>query len=165
MNKTLLSKYRNIVKKELTVLFAEDNPDARIAMMKSLSLMFKKVVCVQNGEEAIQQLKQHRYDLIITDINMPKMDGSKLIKTIRSICKTFPIIITTAHHEFEDIYSETPNIVVLKKPIDIHQLIDAVNDFEKHNNIIEDDVYDKLNEAYNEARKVLDMLDTKFKGK
>lgn len=165
MNKDLLRKYRNVVKKELTVLYAEDNPEAREAIMKSLNMMFRKVRAVKDGKEALEQLRTHRYDLIITDINMPNMDGSKLIRSIRSICKTFPIIITTAHHEFKDIYADTPNIVVLKKPFDIEELINAIDDFEANNNVITDDVYEKLNEAYSEARKVLNMLNTKFKGK
>lgn len=165
MDEELLTKYRNIVQKELTVLYAEDNPDARAAMMKSLEMLFKKVVCVSDGKEAIEELKQHRYDLIITDINMPNLDGSKLIRTIRSICKTFPIIITTAHFEFNDIYEDAPNIVVLNKPFDIKELIDAIDEFEARNNVITDDVYEKLDNAYSEARKVLDMLNKSFKGK
>lgn len=152
-------------KRELSVLFAEDNETVREALTKSLKMVFKKVVAVEDGRAALEALRYDRFDFIITDINMPNTDGSRLIRAIRKFCKTFPIIITTAHSEFKDIYKETPNIVVITKPCSIINIMEAIDEFERHHNVISDDVYEKLNNAYDEARKVLDLLNKSFKGK
>lgn len=155
-----------VQKRELSVLFVEDNDELRIAMAKSLKLAFKHYDLAVDGKEALELIKSHQYDLVITDMNMPESDGVDLIKSIRGMCKTFPIIITTAHTEFNNIYKDVPNLYLINKPYSIFEILRAVDALEETGCIIiEDNVYDRLEESYSEARKVLDLINKAFKGK
>ncbi len=85
---------------ELTVLFVEDEKDAREMVTDGiLSLLFKKVHCAQNGEEGLGIFEKERCDIIITDLKMPIMGGIEMIKKIREIDKEIPIIILSAHSD------------------------------------------------------------------
>ena len=58
---------------------------------------FKNFVVTENGVEALDQIKSQKFDLIITEINLPTVDGFELIREIRKIkeYKNIPIIVTT----------------------------------------------------------------------
>jgi len=83
----------------LTVLYVEDNIDAREAMSELLNMFFKKVIIAVNGEDGIAKFKENKIDIVISDIRMPKMDGVEMSKRIKELDKNIPIIIVTAHQE------------------------------------------------------------------
>lgn len=69
---------------EMTILVVEDHDFSRkqnLAML--IRIGFENVLSAKNGEEAIEKLNQHKIDLVITDINMPSMNGMSLIKQVR----------------------------------------------------------------------------------
>lgn len=67
----------------LQVLVAEDEKDAAGFLEKALAFQGAKVEIATNGREALEILKKQSFDLLISDIGMPEMDGYELIKTIR----------------------------------------------------------------------------------
>jgi signal transduction histidine kinase/CheY-like chemotaxis protein len=82
----------------MRVLAAEDN----VLNQKLLSAIFERMkialTIVNNGQEAVDTLRNGEFDLVLMDIQMPVMDGYSAIKEIRSsISKTIPIITMTAH--------------------------------------------------------------------
>ncbi len=81
-----------------TILIADDSPTIRKFVSVSLSMHGFEVVSASDGMEAAEKLPLHRFDLIITDLNMPNMDGFELIKTIRTndLYKDVPIIILSS---------------------------------------------------------------------
>ncbi len=82
--------------KELNILYVEDELDIREETEDILNGIFKKVVVASNGIEGISKFSKD-IDLILTDINMPKMDGIKMIKKIRKTNLDIPILILSAH--------------------------------------------------------------------
>ncbi len=77
------------------------------------------VVNAANGYEALEKLYQDEFDLIVTDVNMPKMDGIMLIKEIRKEdrYKEIPIIIVSTESEMQDKqigFSAGANVYVVK---------------------------------------------------
>ncbi len=54
-----------------------------------------KISEAQNGEEAIEQMKDQKFDLVVTDISMPKMDGIELLKEIRNLWITQKVLVLT----------------------------------------------------------------------
>jgi len=60
-----------------TLLFVEDEKKIRSAYVRLLENYFTKVVSAENGEEALELYQEERPDIIIADILMPKVDGSK----------------------------------------------------------------------------------------
>jgi len=81
------------------VLVVEDSPPMRKMIVFALSRLRElQVTEADDGVDALRKLAQQRYDLILTDINMPILDGLKLVKRLRadrSYRETPIIIITT----------------------------------------------------------------------
>ena len=83
-----------------------------------------RVIRVSSGEEALQELQRRDYDLIITDLTMPKMTGDKLAEQLMAIRPDIPIILCTGFSE--RITEETAKAMGIKgfvlKPIVIREL-------------------------------------------
>ena len=91
--------------KNLTVLFVEDEELARTKLAKLLEKLFKSVITAANGSEGLTEFKNDHIDLIISDINMPIMNGLEMLENIREIDKNVPVIFITARNESENIFS------------------------------------------------------------
>jgi signal transduction histidine kinase/NO-binding membrane sensor protein with MHYT domain/CheY-like chemotaxis protein len=82
------------------ILAAEDNPVNKLVLEDMLALEGADLVCVDNGLQALDMLAregQDRFDIVITDIQMPKMDGHQLARRIRKLYPDLPIVGLTAH--------------------------------------------------------------------
>ncbi|RJP65587.1 MAG: response regulator [Ignavibacteriales bacterium] len=80
------------------ILIADDSPTIRKFVSIALSIHGYEVIAASDGMEAIEKLPQSNIDLVITDLNMPNLDGYELIKTIRQDerFKDIPIIILSS---------------------------------------------------------------------
>ena len=90
---------------EMSCLVVEDSPMMRQLLVFALARIKKlKVTEAEDGVDGLRKLATGRFDLVITDINMPIMDGLKLVKRIRSdeTHKDVPIIIITTEGSQED---------------------------------------------------------------
>lgn len=67
----------------LSLLYVEDDADIRSGVEKMLSRFFKEVVCAASGHEALDLFDSRRFDLVLTDLSMPDIDGVSLIKEVR----------------------------------------------------------------------------------
>ena len=86
------------------VLIAEDEPLMRDYLITNISRLhpaFLAADAAHDGVAALALFETNSYDLVITDLRMPGMDGLQLIERIRSMGKTLPIIILTGYDEFE----------------------------------------------------------------
>lgn len=111
----------------LQVLYAEDDTTLREASSKLFRHLFDQVTEVTNGQEAYEKIQNNHYDILITDINMPEMDGITLCQKVRAIKPTQPIIITSAHDESKYLINLIDAGVdkFILKPIDMKRLITA----------------------------------------
>ncbi len=129
MNRALLDKVIELKKSiEIKVLYVEDNEEVRTETLNLLKQLFNTVEVAANGKEGLEKFKSEKFDIIITDINMPVMNGLEMIKEIKNIDKRVPIIVITAFNDFEYLV-ESIKIGVygyILKPIDIDQLLEAV---------------------------------------
>lgn len=82
--------------KQYTILYVEDDEGVRTVNSRFLSRMFNKLYEAKDGEEGYELYKRYHPDIILTDINMPKLDGISLSKKIRKEDKRTKIIISTA---------------------------------------------------------------------
>jgi YesN/AraC family two-component response regulator len=87
--------------KGLVILYVEDEEDIRHQMVGLLRILFKEVHVARDGFEGISLFQKCYYDLIITDIQMPNMNGLDMVQTIRLTHPNIPIIITTAFSDQE----------------------------------------------------------------
>ena len=90
---------------EYSCLIVEDSPMMRQLLVFALSRVKNlKVTEADDGVDGLRKLAGNKFDLILTDINMPIMDGLKLVKRVRSdpMHKETPIIIITTEGAEED---------------------------------------------------------------
>jgi two-component system chemotaxis response regulator CheY len=78
------------------ILIADDSPTIRKFVAFSLKALGYEVIAACDGMEAVELLPTSNIDLIITDLNMPNMDGFELIETVRGYDKDIPIIILSS---------------------------------------------------------------------
>ena len=122
MNKEILNN--------ISILYVEDEKDVREFTSRLLSSLLKNVYTANNGEEGLNLYKSNvdNIDLIISDINMPRMNGLDMCEKIREIRKDIPIVITSAHND-ANFLKKAIEIGVnnyTMKPIDLYQLIDSI---------------------------------------
>jgi len=92
--------------KKLIILYVEDDEVTREQLGKFLKRLFKTVVLASNGEDGYEKYRQitkqgYTIDLILSDINMPKMNGIEMLEKIREFDSGIPFIFTTARSETE----------------------------------------------------------------
>jgi two-component system sensor histidine kinase/response regulator len=84
----------------LRVLLAEDNPVNQTLAVVLLEQMGMRVTVANNGAEALEQVRQSSFDLVLMDVQMPEMDGFQATRAIRELDRPkgrIPIIALTAH--------------------------------------------------------------------
>lgn len=87
--------------KELSVLYVEDEADAREQIAKYLSRFFKNVTQAVDGQDGVDKYKSGKFDLVVSDIRMPKKSGIAMSKEIKEIDSEQNILITSAHNDSE----------------------------------------------------------------
>ena len=114
------------------ILFVDDSSIMRLfARMSTRSIQGISVTEAQDGVEAVEKIEKETFDLIITDINMPKMDGLQLIRHVRTMGLKFPIIILTTLGEEKDVERgmELGADDYMTKPITVHKLTDIISTY------------------------------------
>lgn len=114
--------------KELKVLYVEDDENLRLETTKIIERIFEKVDVASDGVEGFNAFTSAHYDLIITDIEMPQVDGIEMSRNIRAINKDTPIVVVSAYSNtdyFMDAIAIGIDYYILK-PIKMPRLIDTL---------------------------------------
>lgn len=109
---------------ELSLLYVEDDPETAEAVLYFINRYFKNIYLADDGEKALNYFKTYSPDIILLDINIPKINGISFAKRIRELDITKPIIFLTACSETEKLLSaiELGAISYLIKPFKIEKL-------------------------------------------
>ena len=86
----------------LKILIAEDDRELRQLFSHVLTKNGYAVKGVANGREALDAMDTDYFDLIISDIMMPVMDGYELVRQLREAGSTIPVLMITAKDAFDD---------------------------------------------------------------
>lgn len=127
MSKYSLNELKNLTS-QMNVLYVEDEEMLRTGMVGSLRQLFRQVEVAEDGAVALTLYQNSHFDLIITDISMPIMDGITMIRHIKSHNPEARIIVTSAQNDADKLL-ELINLGVerfLTKPIDKTMLIETL---------------------------------------
>lgn len=109
----------------LKIIVAEDDMDQRLLISKTLANEGYSVKAVSNGKEVLDEMDHNFYDLIVSDIMMPIMDGYELVRTLRKAGNTTPVMMITARDAFDDMrhgfLSGTDDYMI--KPINLQEMV------------------------------------------
>lgn len=113
-----------------TILVVDDNPDLTDFLKKSLGEYFKRIVIASDGVEALQLIKNHAPDIIVSDVMMPRMNGYELCKNMKEdiTISHIPIILLTARDDRQSQLSGYKNGAdgYLTKPFEIEMLMEII---------------------------------------
>ena len=109
----------------LKILIAEDDRELRQLFSHVLSRNGYTVTGVSNGQEALDAIDTDFYDMIISDIMMPVMDGYELVRQLRDVGNTTPVLMITAKDAFDDMRLGFQSGVddYMVKPINVHEMV------------------------------------------
>ena len=79
------------------ILIVEDNPNMSCLLSDVLDFFDYKTVGAQDGEEALKILGEESFDMVITDLRMPKMGGIDLLRTIKEKFPHLPVVVITGY--------------------------------------------------------------------
>ena len=109
----------------LKILIAEDDGELRQLFQHVLIKNGYTVKGVTNGKEALEALDREYFDLIISDIMMPVMDGYELVRELRAAGSVIPVMMITAKDAFDDMrlgfLSGTDDYMV--KPVNVNEMV------------------------------------------
>lgn len=109
----------------LKILIAEDDRELRQLFSHILTKNGYTVKGVANGKEALDALDAEYFDLIISDIMMPVMDGYELVRSLRGCGSTTPVLMITAKDAFDDMQqgflSGTDDYMI--KPVNVNEML------------------------------------------
>ncbi len=111
------------------ILIAEDDVELSQLFSYVLTGNGYTVTAVQNGSEALDALHREYYDLLISDIMMPVMNGYELVHSLREAGQTIPVLMITAKGGFDDMEEGFRSGVddYMVKPVNINEMVLRVN--------------------------------------
>ena len=112
----------------LRLLFVEDDPDATLELAHYLKKRVSSLAVAGNGREALEQCASHTFDVILTDLRMPEMDGMTFIRHLRGSGVQTPVVIMSAFSDSETILRAV-DLGIVKycvKPVNISELTAAL---------------------------------------
>jgi two-component system response regulator MprA len=112
------------------VLIVEDDTAVQRVLVRVFERAGFDVAAASNGEKALALISQQHFDVMISDIFMPRMDGRQLCRHLATVGPYLPpyTFIVTSHSEMGERswVSEFPNIVLVEKPVGPKQLLRLV---------------------------------------
>lgn len=117
-----------------TVMVVEDNDDTRVVIRLELEKYGHSVIEARNGWEAIELARSACPDLILMDLNLPRVDGLTAAQAIRRLgekCAGVPILAVTAYDTYgiEEAAREAGCDAYIRKPLDFQSLEKTVGGF------------------------------------
>ena len=109
----------------MKILIAEDDRELRQLFTHVLARHGYTVTGVSNGQEALDALDANYFDMIISDIMMPVMDGYELVRLLREVGNTTPVLMITAKDAFDDMRMGFQFGVddYMVKPINVNEMV------------------------------------------
>jgi predicted GH43/DUF377 family glycosyl hydrolase/CheY-like chemotaxis protein len=126
-------KYKPVSEKQVSILVVEDDPNVQKIIHRFLTEEGHEITLASDGIDALMRVGKHKFDLIVSDILMPNLNGIQLLEQLNQKGVRIPVMFITGYHnlEYELKSKELGAVGYIKKPINkdvlikkVHQLID-----------------------------------------
>ncbi|MBO1224008.1 MAG: response regulator [Candidatus Scalindua sediminis] len=111
-----------------TILLVEDDKNQRLLYEQELRLEGYEIVTAADGKEGLGKVQEQPPDMIIMDINIPKMNGIETMGMILSKYKNIPIIINTAYSSYKDNFMSWAADAYIVKSSDLTELKNKIKE-------------------------------------
>jgi DNA-binding NtrC family response regulator len=79
------------------ILIVDDEPEMRIALETTLQRENYQLVCAEDGKQALELFENQVFDLVLTDVRMPKLNGLELLREVKERSPETPVVMMTAY--------------------------------------------------------------------
>ena len=112
----------------IKILVVDDEENIREIITEFLDTLGYNVISARDGEEALRMCTKYSFDLVITDIRMPKLNGLKLLQMLKQIFPTLPVILMTGYQpsKSQEEAMTTKADAYLLKPFSLSSLRDIL---------------------------------------
>jgi two-component system NtrC family response regulator len=116
--------------KELPVLIVDDQKHIRFVLSETIAALGLKVETAADGETALAMVLERDFSLALVDLKLPEMDGLEVLRRMRGIAPSLPVVMMTADHRAEWIMEAQAHGAVdyILKPFLPHQIRKAVRE-------------------------------------
>jgi len=111
------------------ILLVDDNANGLAARRSVLEELGHRIVTAASGGDALEQFSAHRFDLVVTDYKMPRMDGLELIVRLRKQRPDLPIVLISGYVDTLGLNetSTGADVVIQKSSHEVSHLVRSVN--------------------------------------
>tara|TARA_R110002072_G_scaffold80176_1_gene184473 strand:- start:109 stop:1275 length:1167 start_codon:yes stop_codon:yes gene_type:complete len=111
-----------------TILVVDDDRPIRSTLREILEFEKFKVEEAENGEEALEKVKNQKFDLVLCDIKMPKMDGIEVLEKLQEMQHDLPVVMISGHGTIETAVEaiKMGAFDFIAKPLDLNRLLVTV---------------------------------------
>ena len=110
------------------ILLADDDSSIREALSKVLRCEDYEVVSAVNGEEAIEELKSKRIDLLLLDLGLPVKDGWGVVIWLTQVNPLLPVLVITGRWNQLDLAKKMGADALMEKPLDVPLLLKTIRE-------------------------------------
>lgn len=116
---------------QATILVVEDDQDLQDALCETLALAGLKTIAANDGRMAVDVLKCEQIDMVVSDVQMQRMDGHALLKVIKEQYSKIPVLLMTAHGNVQKAVEaiQLGAVDYLVKPFDAEVLVNTVEQY------------------------------------
>lgn len=120
-------------KKNFSILYVEDEAMIRKPMQNLMQRLCKDVISASDGAEALEIYQRQVFNIVITDLHMPNMNGVELIKNIRRINPNQIIIVITAYRDGPELKEAEEYGIdyIITKPLSFSTFVSVMKDIVK----------------------------------
>lgn len=124
----------------INILIVDDERNIRNTMKELLELEGYKCMTTENGVKALELCRSNPFDLVISDIKMPEMDGVELLSVIGKEFEHIPMIMVSGHGTIDTAVECIKNgaFDFISKPIEMNRLLVTVRNAVSHSNLVEE---------------------------
>jgi DNA-binding NtrC family response regulator len=79
------------------ILIVDDEYEMRVALETTLKREDYQLVCAEDGKQALEYFENHTFDLVLTDVRMPRLSGLELLRAVKERSPNIPVVIMTAY--------------------------------------------------------------------
>ena len=110
------------------ILLVDDNAVVRDMLVDLVGSLGYAADAASGGGEALALFDRNRYDIVLTDLQMPGMSGWEVLAAVRQRDPRMPVVIITGTPVVGDPRASQPGVAVLKKPVDVKALDDTIRE-------------------------------------
>lgn len=116
----------------MRILIVDDEPDATATLAKFLATRGYDTAIAANGAEAYATVMSQNFDVVMTDLRMPGMDGADFLAKVRIDRPELPIIVMTGYTAFDSsdtIWADAGVSEVLQKPLNLRRVCEILSNY------------------------------------